>query len=311
MTIPHIDAASVDGLLTWAGVVDSIIEGSRLGEPLIDDTLLRRDGDTLLSRSAWINGLGIAVKSATVFPDNASSGMPAVNGSVSLFDDSTGQLNATLDFHLVTKWKTAADSLLAARRLARPDAQRVLIVGAGAVASSMIDAYRSSFPDADVAVWNRTSERAEQLARTHAVEAVRDLESAVHRADIISTSTMAMDPLIIGAQLRDGQHLDLIGGYRPDMREADDTCIRRGRVFVDARASARDVGDICQPVASGILDDASIVADFTDLDSGLFERRTDDEITVFKNAGGAHLDLMVARHIEALVRESTAADCRD
>jgi ornithine cyclodeaminase len=289
---PHL-GVDLEAQLSWHGVMQAILDGHTGPAPQLDDTLLRRGDDALLSRAAWVTGLGALVKTATVFPHN--EGVPAVNGSVALFDDRTGVLDCTVDFHLLTKWKTAADSALAASRLARPDTTRVLIVGSGAVAASMIDAYRSLFPTAHVVVWSRTRENAVRLARSADVEAVSDLESAVGQADLVCAATMSVEPLIRGRWLRSGQHVDLIGGYRIDMREADDDAVRRASIFVDSIATARDVGDIGVPIADGVLDPTEIT-DFSSLGSG-FRRSAETEITLFKNAGGAHLDLMVARHM--------------
>ncbi len=297
--VRHLDAATVEPLIAWTGVMQAIVDGHSFPDAQLDDTLLQRGSDALLSRSALIDGLGSLVKTATVFPGNAALGRPTVNGSVALFSDDTGELDATLDFHLVTKWKTAADSLLAATRLAAADVSEILIVGAGTVAASMIDAYHSVWPDARLTVWSRRPAAAADLAERAGALTTDDLERAVRRSDVISTATMATEPLIRGAWLRPGQHLDLIGGYRPDMREADDECIARGRVFVDSRRTAADVGDIADPLESGVL--GRILADFAELPSGRFSRGDPDDITVFKNAGGAHLDLMVARHFAQLV----------
>lgn len=297
----HIDAQAVERSATWSGVTQAIVAGSRLSPPQLDDTLLRRGDDALLSRAALIDGLGSLVKTATVFPGNARIDTPTVNGSVALFSDTTGELDATLDFHLVTKWKTAGDSLLAARLLARPDPREILIVGSGTVAESMVHAYRSEWPDANFTVWSRTAANAAALAGRVDASTADGLEQSVRHADIVSTATMTAEPLIHGRWLRPGQHLDLIGGYRPDMREADDECVRRGRVFVDSRLTSADVGDIAGARASAVLDDP--VADFRDIAAGTFTRISAEEITVFKNAGGAHLDLMVARYFAELVAE--------
>ena len=137
-----------DPLLDWLGLTAAFEAGHERPKAEIADTFLYRGKDTLLSRAAWIDGLGIAVKAATIFPDNPSSGRPMVNGGVNLFSDKTGALEAIIDFHLVTKWKTAADSLWAAKRLARPESKHIVIIGAGTVASNLLDAYRAGFPEA-------------------------------------------------------------------------------------------------------------------------------------------------------------------
>ena len=280
-------------LLTWEGIVAALEAGHRLPRAEIRDLFLYRGGDTLLNRAAWIDGLGQLVKVATVFPGNAPV-LPTVNGAVTLFDDATGELAALVDFHLVTKWKTAGDSLLAARRLARKDARRILLVGAGAVARSMVGAYRSAFPEAEFEVWSRSS------AGALGLPVASDLEDAVGRADIICCATMATAPVVRGAWLQPGQHLDLIGAYKPGMREVDDAAMARARVFVDSRATTlHHIGELMEPLASGAMTEADVVADFYD-DPGLFVRRSDDEITIAKNGGGAHLDLMTADYIRRM-----------
>jgi ornithine cyclodeaminase len=285
--------------LTWEGLTGALEAGHRQPRAEIGDTFLYRDPDTLLSRAAWIDGMGIAVKSATIFPGNPGRGRPAVNGAVNLYGDATGELEAIVDFHLVTKWKTAGDSLLAAKKLARTEARAITLVGAGAVARSMVQAYSSAFHDARFTVWNRTPATAEEMAADLPnVTATTDLEAAVRAADIICTATMATDPLVRGAWLRPGQHLDLIGAYRADMREVDDDALRRARLFVDSRTTTvGHIGELKIPLDAGVIAEEDIVADFYDLASGRYARTSDEEITIAKNGGGAHLDLMTARHV--------------
>ncbi len=283
--------------LDWIGLTDALAAGHALPKAEIADTFLYRDPDTLLSRSAWIDGLGLAVKSATVFPRNPERGAPMVNGGVMLFSDQDGTLAAIIDFHLVTKWKTAGDSLLAARRLARPDSRNILIVGAGTQGRGLHAAYSAVFPDATFTVWNRTPGNAQAMARdTPGLAIADDLEQAVSRADIITCATMSTEPVIKGAWLRPGQHLDLIGAYRPDMREADDAALTRSRIFVDSHeTTVAHIGEIKTPIADGIIKETDIVADYYELER--FTRTSDDDITLFKNGGGAHLDLMTSRYI--------------
>ena len=298
MSAPEIiPFAAGEAELDWLGLTDAIAAGHELSKAEITDGFLYRGDDTLLNRAAWIDGLGLAVKSATVFPGNAARGEPSINGGVSLYADDTGVLEAIVDFHLVTKWKTAGDSLLAARRLARPDSEVILIVGAGTVAASLVEAYRAGFPGARFLVWNRTVERAAELAeRFDDVTAVEDLESAVGQADIVTCATMSTEPVLRGAWLKPGTHVDLIGAYRPDMREADDAALRRARVFVDSRdTTVGHIGEIKDPIARGVITADAIVADYYALNR--FTRQSEDEITLFKNGGGAHLDLMVSRYI--------------
>lgn len=296
-TVPFITFEEGERLMNWIGLTDAIAQDHNRPKAEIGDTFLYRGKDTLLSRSAWIDGMGLAVKTATIFPGNTAQGKPNVNGGVNLYSDSDGTLEAIIDFHLVTKWKTAGDSLLAARRLARPDAHRILLVGAGTVAKSMYEAYRAAFPDAQFSVWSRTRATAQAFADTLPdITVENDLQPAVAQADIIATATMTTEPVIKGAWLQAGQHLDLIGAYRPDMREVDDDALQRARLFVDSfETTVGHIGEIKTPLDSGAIARSDIIADYYDLTS--FKRQSNDEITICKNGGGAHLDLMTSRYI--------------
>lgn len=304
MTIPFIPFAEGEALLDWIALTDALDAGHRLPKASIDDILLYRDPDTLLNRAAWIDGMGLAVKSATVFPGNPKQGKPMVNGAVTLFDDKTGELEALIDFHLVTKWKTAGDSLCAARKLARPDSQNILIVGAGTVGHSLRAAYAAAFPDARFTVWNRTMASAEKMASEYpGMKVADDLETAVRQADIVTSATMSSEPLLRGEWFQPGQHIDVIGAYRPDMREVDDTALTRARLFVDSFDTTLDhIGELKTPLASGVIDRQDVLADFYDPQN--FARHSDNEITLFKNGGGAHLDLMTSRYILDAWRKS-------
>ncbi|MBR9764239.1 MAG: ornithine cyclodeaminase [Rhodobacteraceae bacterium] len=303
MSVARISFEEGERVLDWLKLTDALAAAHELPKAEIGDTFLYRRDDTLLTRSAWIDGLGVAVKAATIFPGNRARDLPAVNGAVNLMSDTTGQLEAIVDFHLVTKWKTAGDSLLAARRLARPDSRVILIVGAGTVAASLREAYGAAFPGARFLVWNRTPAGAEALAAQHPdTEAVTDLEAAVGEADIVTCATMSTDPVLKGVWLRPGQHVDLIGAYRPDMREADDAALQRARVFVDSfDTTVGHIGEVQIPLDSGAITREDLLADYYDLPAFT---RVPGDITLFKNGGGAHLDLMVARYIYDAWREA-------
>lgn len=297
--IPYLTADACERLMDWMALTDAMIAGHRTAPAQLRDQLLARGDDRLLSRAAWIDGLGVGVKSVTVYPHNPTAGRPSVQGAMLVFDDATGAVEAVIDNALVTKWKTAGDSLLGARLLARKDARRLLIVGAGVVAQSLIAAYGALIPDLSVTIWARRFEAAQALAARHAnARATDDLETAVRQAEIIATCTMARAPLIRGEWLQPGQHLDLIGAYTPEMREADDSCLKRARLFVDSRATTiGHIGELVIPMAAGVIDEADVQGDFYDMVAGRAGRRSQDEITLFKNGGGAHLDLMTARMI--------------
>ena len=296
-SVPFIPFEEGEALLAWIGLTDALAAGHNLPKAEIGDTFLYRGSDTLLSRSAWIDGLGIAVKTATIFPNNPSASKPVVNGGVNLYSDTDGTLEAIVDFHLVTKWKTAGDSITAARRLARPESRNILIVGAGTVGRSLHDAYSAAFPNAQFTVWNRTTKNAELMAAERPTLSVAtDLEQAVRNADIVTSATMSTQPLIKGEWLQAGQHIDLIGAYRPDMREVDDAALQRSRIFVDSiDTTVGHIGEIKIPIEAGAISANDIVADYYNISN--FTRQSDDEITLFKNGGGAHLDLMTSRFI--------------
>ncbi|MEP3345081.1 MAG: ornithine cyclodeaminase [Litoreibacter sp.] len=295
MSIKIIGFHDGEAALTWGGLTDAFAKGHSLPKAEIGDTFLYRDPDTLLSRSAWIDGLGLAVKTATIFPNNPTRDLPAVNGSVSVFSDDTGELEALIDFHLVTKWKTVGDSLYAAKLLANPNPSTILVVGTGTVASNMIEAYRSIFPDANYTVWGRNRAKSSEFADMNGATSIANLEDAVNQAQIICTATMATDPIVKGDWLQAGQHLDLIGAYRPDMREVDDVALARSKLFVDSFKTTLDhIGELKTPLASGVISRDAVLADF--YTPSAFERDPDD-ITICKNGGGAHLDLMTCRYI--------------
>lgn len=297
MSVTMIPFSEGEALLDWHGLAAAFDAGHQLPKAEIADSFLYRGKDTLLSRAAWIDGLGLAVKSATVFPDNPANGRPMINGGVNLYSDATGELEAIVDFHLVTKWKTAGDSVCAAMKLARPESENILIIGAGTVGRSLRAAYGAAFPNARFTIWNRTRENAEKFAAEfEGMRVADDLETAVGEADIITSATMSTDPVLRGEWLQAGQHVDLIGAYRPDMREVNDTALLRARVFVDSYdTTIGHIGEIKIPLETGVIERSHLVADYYEPEK--FKRGSADEITLFKNGGGAHLDLMTARYV--------------
>ncbi len=312
--IPYISFDDGDALCDWIDHCDAIYDGHKLPKGDIGDTFLYRGDDTLLSRSAYIDGMGVLVKSATINPGNPAKGKPMIHGAVTLFSDDTGEPEAMIDFHLVTKWKTAGDSVAAARILARPNSRKILIVGSGTVGRNLRVAYAHAFPNADFMVWNRSAASAKKFAADfERTIAVTDLQAAVKQADIVTSATMSSAPLLKGEWFHPGQHIDIIGAYRPDMREVDDEALKRSRIFVDSRDTTLDhIGEFMIPLAAGAITRDEIIADFYDLESGTFRRENDDEITLFKNGGGAHLDLMTSRYIlKAWMAQQDDSDKKD
>ncbi|MEM9331886.1 MAG: ornithine cyclodeaminase [Pseudomonadota bacterium] len=302
----YISFQEADSLLSWTMIADALQEGHKLPKAEIGDLLLQQPPNALLSRGAWIPGLGMALKSMSVFPDNTrlDPPLPSIHGGVLLFDDDVGHLISVIDGILVTKWKTAGDSVLGARLLANPNPKTHLMVGAGTVAASIIDAYHEVFPTIErFMIWNRTPEKANRLAeeKTSAnlsIEVVPQLADACAEADIITAATMSVDPILQGQHIKPGTHVDLIGAFKPNMREADDALISKATLFVDSRdTTIGHIGEIEIPLKNGIISQTDLLGDLYDLCGDRTGRKTEDEVTLFKNGGGAHLDLMTSRKI--------------
>lgn len=298
-----IDAAEIRRLLTFPLLVDALDAAHRRPRMEAQDAFLGTESALYFVRNAVDAGRFMASKLITSFPDNpAKSTLPAVQAVVVLFDGRDGRPLATIDGTELTYWRTAADSALGAKLLSRPDPRTMLVVGAGEMAPRLVRAHRAVRPSISrVMIWNRTAERAAALAASLrgegiAAEAVADLDAATREADLISTCTRSHTPLIKGANLKTGAHVDLVGGYTPETRESDDEAARRAAIFVDRRESAfHGVGDILQPIASGAIAESAVRGDLYDLAPGKIDgRRSPNDITMFKNAGGGHLDLMTA-----------------
>jgi len=256
---------------------------------------------TLLMMPAWHVGRYLGVKIATVFPDNAKVNRPSVYANYLLMDGRTGEPLAMIEGRALTLWRTAAASGLAASLLARKDSTKFLMIGAGGLAPYFIRCYASLFPLESVAIWNRTPQRAEQLAASLDqlsldIQVVPNLAEAVAHADIITSATLSAQPLIQGQWLQPGAHVDLVGGYTPAMREADDVAIKRSRVYVDTLyGGLHEAGDIIQPIQKGVISQQQIQGDLFGLCSGKAEgRTTTEEITLFKSVGSAVEDLAAA-----------------
>ncbi|MFQ5773724.1 MAG: ornithine cyclodeaminase family protein [Kiloniellaceae bacterium] len=302
-----VSAAEVEAALDYESLVERLRQAFRrdIEVPVRHHhTIATGTGSdaTLLLMPAWQPRRHIGVKMVTIFPDNAARDLPAVMGIYLLLDGKTGSPVALIDGPMLTAKRTAAASALASRYLSRPDCERLLMVGTGTLAPHLIVAHATVRPIRNVLVWGRTQEKAARLARRldrsdFRVAHTADLEAAVRGAHIISCATLSREPLIRGEWLQPGQHLDLVGAYRPDMREADDAAVRRARVFVDTRAGAcTEAGDIVQPIESGALDANDIAADLFELSRGeRAGRRFYDQITLFKSVGTAIEDFAAAQ----------------
>lgn len=304
-----IDADRVHALLPYDQLIPALVEAhlsdiDARQSVVLDQPSSEGGQDNFLALPAWQRGRAMGAKLVTVFPANETNGsdLPSVQAVYALFDGQNGKPRAMVDGTALTLRKTAADSGMGSHFLARKDAQSLMMVGAGAMAPHLIQAHIAARPTIqDVMIWNRTPERADKLAEEmdlpgKTLRAVETLEAA-RDADIISCATMATEPLILGDWLKPGAHLDLVGSFRPDMVECDAAALIRGDVFVDSRWSPLDdCGELVQALANGTLTQDDILADAFQLARGEHPGRSSaDQITVFKNGGGGHLDLMVAQ----------------
>jgi ornithine cyclodeaminase/alanine dehydrogenase-like protein (mu-crystallin family) len=243
----------------------------------------------------------IGLKTVLVVPDNPARGVPTVQATYQLFSGLTGSTLALLDGTELTLRRTACASALGASHLARPDASRLVIVGSGALAPHMVRAHAAVRPIRHVAVWSRTRANAEALATVLAeegfeAEAPGELEAAVRQADIVSCATTSTEPIVLGKWLKAGVHVDLVGAFRPTMREVDGQAVARSAVFVDTREGAlSEGGDLIQAIAEGDFAPEQVQADLAELVTGAHPGRTGaDEITLFKSCGTALEDLATA-----------------
>jgi ornithine cyclodeaminase/alanine dehydrogenase-like protein (mu-crystallin family) len=256
----------------------------------------------LLLMPAWQPGIHLGVKIVTVFPDNARQGNPAVFGSYLLLSAETGSPIAFLDGTELTLRRTAAASALASTYLSRKDSCKLLMIGTGNLAPHLVKAHAIARPVTDVCIWGRRAEAANRLAdriseSSLTVTVADNLEHAVRDADIISCATLASKPLVKGDWLMPGQHLDLVGNFKPDTAEADEQAMCRGDVYVDTRAGAfAEAGEIVQALESGAMTRSDIKGSLRELASGdVSGRHSAKDITVFKSVGTALEDLAAAR----------------
>jgi ornithine cyclodeaminase/alanine dehydrogenase-like protein (mu-crystallin family) len=304
-----ISAAEIDAALDFAALIDALsvaFRGGTIAPTRHHHTIARRGGAdaTHLLMPAWTapdvaGGAYLGVKIVNVFPDNGARNLPAVLGVYILQSGETGAPLAAMDGTRLTHWRTAAASALAARFLAPADARRLLIVGAGALAPFLARAHASVRPIEEVAIWNHRAASAEKLAASLSgqgwrVRVAQNLEEAVRAADVISCATLSKAPLIEGAWLRPGQHLDLVGAFNLAMREADDEALRRARIFIDTESALSEGGDVALALRSGAIDRAHVVADLGALCRGAMGRTAAGEITLFKSVGAALEDLAAA-----------------
>jgi ornithine cyclodeaminase len=312
----YYSASAIAAGMGFLPLIEHLRAAHQLPTPAVERVLMQHTLESgtengFLIWPAWQHGKNLGIKICTLFPENKEA--PAVQALYVLFDGKDGSIQSLMDGTELTYWKTAADSALGADYLARKDAKSLLMVGAGNMAPFMIRAYLAIRPALQtVMLWNRTPDKAHALAKVLQdvveIQVVADLASAVQKSDIVCCATTSYAPLIQGTWLQPGTHLDLIGGYTPEMREADDEAVKSARLFVDSRRfTVEHVGDLTQPIANGAISASDVVGDLFDLASAkCVGRAHPDDITLFKSGGGAHLDLMTAQYIaNALVADGS------
>ena len=268
----HITREEIGSAVNYVGLVEALDQMHREDVADLGDMLLSEAGNNdhtnhLLVRAGWQRGLALGVKMATVFPSNRTAGLPAIHAGYILFDGTNGYPLASIDGNELTWRKTAADSALGSMRLARQDCRILLMVGAGAMAPHLIRAHCAVHPGIEqIRVWNRSRKHRDQLVADLQTEmnirAVDCLKSEVTQADLISCATMSQQPLILGEWLRPGCHLDLVGAFTTDMREADDNVMRKCRLFVDSRKTTiGKIGELVIPIENGTLTENDVLAD--------------------------------------------------
>ncbi|MBW6401526.1 ornithine cyclodeaminase family protein [Roseomonas sp. HJA6] len=300
----QLDRAALRRALPWNDLIAALETMFRQG---CDSPLRHRhfmpgpDGreNTLLLMPAWRAGEHTGVKIVHVAPANAARGEPAVHAAYLLSDAATGAPLALMDGGELTDRRTAAASLLAARYLARPNSTRLLLLGSGKVARALAEGYASRFPITDIAIWSPTAANAARLAAGLAAEGLsaRPVASPDPAGfDIVAAATLSTAPLLRGAALLPGTHVDLVGAFRRDMRESDGAALARATLIVDTRAGAlAEAGDVVQAIAEGAITEGSVAAELTELCRGVHPgRRSAEEITLFKSVGWAGEDLAAA-----------------
>jgi ornithine cyclodeaminase/alanine dehydrogenase-like protein (mu-crystallin family) len=302
-TLRHFTASDVHDALDYASLVEALREEFAAGAtaPVRASHPVTPQGDRLLLMPAW-DGVGLGVKIVTVFPRNPERGLASVAALYLLMDGATGHPIALIDGEALTLRRTSAASALASSYLSRADARHLVVVGTGALAPHMAAAHCATRPIERISVWGRSRAAAERTAAALTsqglrAEAVADLASALADADIVTCATTAREPIVEGALVRNGTHVDLVGAFTPEMRESDDALVARAEIFVDTFAGAlQEAGDLVQPMQRGIIARDSVRAELADLVTGRHPgRRTADEVTLFKSVGTALEDLCAAK----------------
>ena len=310
--IPYLDTKQLIEKLPWLGLIDAIdkIFTTNVIEPLRhqhDLNVPNEPSASLLLKPAWIEGEYLGVKQVAIFPGNNARGLPGLNSSYLLSSAKTGEPLLQVDADELTARRTAAASALASRYLSRPDSSRLLMIGSGRLARSLVEAHEAVRPIDEIYIWSRRQSSAQKLVDDlcvqgkNAVICTNDmLADQTANADIISCATMSTEAIILGKHLTAGSHLDLVGAFTPKMREVDDEAVQKSAVFVDTRAGAlTEAGELTQAMAAGKFDEKDVIAELSELSTKKHKGRlqsenSDSKITLFKSVGAGREDLAAA-----------------
>jgi len=311
-----IPAASIDAAVTLRDLVEALragFRGATVAPEVIRETVSRpgRSDARVDIAPGWADFLAqghsdrgyMGVRVSTAFPGNAALDRPEEMGVYVLMSGRTGEPLTIIDGTALKLRCAAATSALAAGYLARADARRLLVIGAGALAGYQIAGITAVRPVTEVLVWARTRRKADALAgrmrnRDYRIAATGELEEAVRGADIVVCATSSADPVLPGDWIGPGTHVDLSGARFPDRRQADDRLAQAARIFVDTHDALRCCGDLVEPLDRGVLSAEDVAADLSQLARGEKSgRRFDGQVTAFAAGGSAIADLAAAAHI--------------
>jgi len=301
MKIPYISFEEAQNKVSWQQAIDALYTAHKLPRPQIQDISLNNKDNEFLARAAWIDNIGIGIKAESIFPNNLAQGLASSHGAMLVYEPDTGKLRAIIESKAITGIKTAADSVLGARLLAQ-NKGHLLIIGAGNIGHYLTLAYSEIFAEElhTITLWDRDSDQAHNLAEKlnhlpQSITVADELTRSLIQADIISSATMAHTPIIQGKYVKSQAHIDLVGAFTASMREADDTVMQRAVLYVDNIHTTAHIGDIAIPVERNLV---KVSGDFYDLIKNPIPaanlRTENRDLTVFKNGGGAHLDLIIA-----------------
>lgn len=305
----YLSGAELATLLPYDELIEALREGFRKGgnAPLRHHHTVETENGTennFMLMPCWQEGGMMGVKLVMVCPDNAAKGLESVQSTYILSDATTGEVKAVLNGDELTARRTACASALASSRLSNPEAKSLLMMGTGKLAPHLIRAHMAARDLSDIYIWGRRLQQAEKLANelnkelSINITAINDAEKYANICDIISCATLANEPILKGKWLNKDkqQHIDLVGGYTYDMREADNDVIDQSSIYVDTFDGAlSEAGDILRPIEEGIIEKDDVRGDLFNLVDDNFTEITDNKTTLFKSVGTALEDLIAAQ----------------